>query len=190
MSKKALAVALTRTIEIAARQIVLAFAQSATNWLGIVFIACSAVVMSLLTFLDSDSLPSSAVVNFFALPFVNIRGWTTDIGWKPVGLPRCFFYSVRFVENIALCVLTVVCWRDAAVDIWNRWWILCIVGIVANVMLLPMVFLTTHLVSRDPKWVHPSARPTMDKAAASDIEARAKTDKEPVQRIAPQDPAV
>jgi len=185
MSKKAFVITLTRTVEIVARQLVLAFVQSASKWLGIVAIAGSAVVMSLLTFLDPDSMPSSALVNFFVLPFVNVRGWTTDIGWKPVGLPRCFFYSTRLVENVLLCAVTIAFWREAALDIWNRWWVLGVVGIVCNVILLPMVFVTTRLVSRDPNWVHPSARQAADVQTASDAKAGPTADTTDTTQVAP-----
>jgi len=37
-----MAIALTRTVEITSRQLVLAFAQSASGWLGVASVACSA----------------------------------------------------------------------------------------------------------------------------------------------------
>lgn len=164
-SKKSVIITFTRVIEIAARQIALAFAQSASKFLGVASIAFSAVLMSLLTFLDTNSLPSSALVNFFALPFINVRGWTTDIGCKPVGLPRPAFYSIRILENVGLCGITAIWWRDAAADLWRRWWVLCIVGITCNVLLMPTIYFTSRRVSRDPQWVHPSARSKTSEAA-------------------------
>lgn len=148
----------TRLVEIASRQLALAFVQSVSQWLGIVWVLCSAVLMATLTFFDPDSLPSSAVVNFFALPFVNVRGWTTDMGWKPVGLPRKVFYSLRFTENMLLVIVAVVIWSDESIAVWNRCQALCLTGIVCQAFLLPMVMLTTRFVQRDPKWLHPSAR--------------------------------
>merc|ERR1712186_110725 len=99
--------------------------------------------MPLLTLLDRNSFPSSAAVNCFVLPFVNVRGWTTDLTWKPVGLPRNVFYPMRLIENTLLIAITVLGWKDASKDIWSRLWPLCILGIACNTMLLPMVYLTT-----------------------------------------------
>merc|ERR1719426_601121 len=77
-------------------------------------------------------------------------------------MPRPFFYLFRSVENAILCTVTVIWWSEAAADIIQRWWLLCVIGIVCNAMLLPMVFLTTRSVYRNPSWVHPSARATAD----------------------------